>query len=65
MAADPEVVNALKQAVQEQSQPASLEKALVAWLNAMSENELAPGDHIRHLESVKHAVQLKSGDGEK
>lgn len=64
MAADPEVVNALKQAIQEQNQPASLEKALVAWLNAMSENELDQGDHRRHLESVKHAVQLNPGDGE-
>lgn len=58
MAADPEVVNALKQAVEEQNQPAGLEKALVAWLNAMSLNELDQGDHRRYLESVKHAVQL-------
>lgn len=65
MAADTEVVNALRQAVQEHKQPAGLEKALVAWLNAMSENELDQGDHKRHLESVKHAVQLYLGDHDK
>lgn len=60
MAVDPEVLNALAQAVQDAGQNTGLEKALAAWLNTMSEKEISANDNKRHLESAKHAVRLQA-----
>ncbi|TNC99136.1 MAG: hypothetical protein FD121_374 [Gallionellaceae bacterium] len=58
MAVDSEVLIALKQAVQEGNQAEPVEKAIAAWLLALSEHELGHSENRRHLEAAKHAVNL-------
>lgn len=58
MAIDEEVINSVKSVVADASQPESVAKRLIAWLEDESNRTLPHADRIEHLKNLRNAIIL-------
>jgi hypothetical protein len=61
MALDKELEDAVRSVVTDAGQSSSVAQRLLAWLKDLSEGELGTEDKLRHLETLRSALNL-SGD---
>jgi len=60
MPLDDELIKAVNQSVDYFQQPDSLAKRLIAWLEALSSDDLSAEDESRHLDKLLNAVITKN-----
>ena len=61
MAIDLEMRKAIERAAEEVSQPASVARVLMAWMEDASSRELSRDDQIAHLENLRRCIELARG----
>ena len=59
MPLEPELQNAIKEVVEEMGQPDKVSARLIAWIEAMSDSEIALEDQQSFLEKVKDALEIE------
>ena len=61
MAIDLEMLKAIERAGEDLSQPASVARVLVAWMEDASSRELSRDDQMAHLENLRRSIELERG----
>lgn len=59
MSISPEVIKAIKDAVNEEGQPEAVASRLIAWLDEMSNLELTTTQISEHLNTVRKSINIE------
>ncbi|RUT07625.1 hypothetical protein DSM106972_018850 [Dulcicalothrix desertica PCC 7102] len=64
MSLDPEIIQAIKDAVAEENQPETVANRLIAWLKGMCNSSLSLDEHSVFIDTVRQAIIVNDSKDE-